>query len=71
MVPDLLIGVEFWRVSRKTLDVQPRMATDECLHLDSCVNLATIPKKNNRTLDLPKKAAQEDHDLVLCNVFAV
>jgi hypothetical protein len=69
--PNPVVGIEFWRVSRKALHIQSALSSKKSSNLGAGVNPATIPEEYDRTLDLPKEMAQEEHDLALGDVLAM
>jgi hypothetical protein len=57
--PHVLRRVEFWRVCREVVDLQPRVAPEKCLDLPAAVDGSAIPEEIHRAAQMPEQVKQE------------
>jgi len=63
LAPDVFSGVEFRRVGRKRLDVQPGMPPDERLEFTPAMNRPPIPKQDHRSVQMAQQMPEEATDI--------
>jgi len=69
MGPDQFIGVEFRRVAREPLEVQPGTARLQCLHLGPLVNAAAVQQDDHMATEMAQQRAEKDGDLDRADVL--
>lgn len=67
--PDAFVGVEFWRIGRKPLEMKPPGSSTELADEPAAVRIATVPQHEEVTTDLAQQLSQEVPDLLLSNVL--
>ena len=63
LAPDVFSGVEFRRVGRKRLDVQPGMPPDELLEFTPAMNRPPIPEQDHRPSEMAQQLPEEATDI--------
>ena len=63
LAPDVFSGVEFRRVGRKRLDVQPGVPPDERLEFTPAMNRPPIPEQDHRAVQMAQQMPEEATDI--------
>jgi hypothetical protein len=71
VAPGPLVRIEFGRVRRESLHVEPRSASQQPAHLGSVMDRAPIPEQHDVPAPMPQEQAQEDGDLDMGDVVEV
>lgn len=61
--PDVLGGVEFWRVGGKVVDVESRMIDEEVPDLSPPMDRPAIPQQGDRSAEVAHQVTQEGLDI--------
>jgi len=61
--PDELIGIEFRRVAREAVCLQPGMATEKDLDIATPMNLPAVPQQSDFTAEMTEQLAEKRDDL--------
>lgn len=70
--PDMLIGVELWRVGRKPMHVQPMAILPQVvLHESTAVDRPAVPNYHDRSAQVAQQHPEELYDLHAGDVLSV
>lgn len=69
MVPDQLIGIEFWSIRRQQMWVQPRMPAQEVADNSGAMGEAPVPEQNDVAAYVPEEVPEKADNLRSANVL--
>lgn len=67
--PHAFVGVEFWGIGRKPLEMKPPGSRTELADEFAAVRIATVPQHEDVTTNLAKQVSEEVPDLLLSDVL--
>ena len=71
MIPDLFVGVEFWRIGGEAFDMESGMASPQSVKRGSLVNGTAVPDQDDVSAEMPQQQSQERFDLEVRDVVEV
>lgn len=67
--PDMLVGIEFWRIRGKSFHVQPMVPLNEPFGFFASMGFPSIPQENDVSPEMPKQGAQKSHDVFRADIM--